>query len=58
MNATVRYNHGLAGMLPVRGVGANPIHGRHYVFDAGGFLVGLFEHPDHPGHGLPWPVAL
>lgn len=42
MDATVCFYHGLLGMPLVGGGGANPMHGRHYLFDAGEFLVGFF----------------
>lgn len=53
MDATVRFYHQLLGMPLVGSVGANPIHGRHYMFDAGGFLIGFFEHPDHAMSAVP-----
>ncbi len=53
LDATVRFYHGLLGMPLVGGVGANPIHGRHYAFDAGGFLVGFFEQPAHVAPPAP-----
>ena len=53
LDATVRFYHGLLGMPLVGGTGANPIHGRHYAFDAGGFLVGFFEQPAHETSAAP-----
>ena len=53
MDATVRFYHQLLGMPLVGSVGANPIHGRHYMFDAGDFLIGFFEHPDHAMSAVP-----
>jgi catechol 2,3-dioxygenase-like lactoylglutathione lyase family enzyme len=52
LDATVRFYHGLLGMPLLGGGGANPVHGRHYAFDAGGFHVGFFERP-----GYEAPVA-
>lgn len=54
LDSTVRFYHGLLGMPLVGGRGANPVHGRHYLFDAGGFLIGFFEQPGHPA---PVPPA-
>ena len=53
LDSTVRFYHGLLGMPLVAGVGTNPMHGRHYLFDAGGFLVGFFEHPTHEASPAP-----
>ena len=59
MDATVRFYHGLLGMPLVGGGGANPMHGRHYLFNAGEFLVGFFEEPSHPATPAPsgWSLA-
>lgn len=53
MDATVRFYHGLLGMPLVGTIGVNPMHGRHYMFDAGGILVGFFEQPDHTVQAAP-----
>ncbi len=53
MDATVRFYHGLLNMPLLGGVGANPVHGRHYAFDAGGFHVGFFERPGHEAPAAP-----
>ncbi len=41
------------------GKGATPVHGRHYLFDAGGFLIGFFELPAHAAPAAPpgWSPA-
>lgn len=53
LDATVRFYHGLLGMPLVATIGANPVHGRHDFFDAGGFLVGFFEQPEHAAPPAP-----
>jgi catechol 2,3-dioxygenase-like lactoylglutathione lyase family enzyme len=53
LDATVRFYHGLLGLPLVGGKGANPVHGRHYAFDAGGFLIGFFEQPAHGAPAAP-----
>ena len=59
LDATVRYYHDLLGMPLLGGSGANPFHGRHYAFDAGGFHVGFFEQPTHdaPAAAAGWSRA-
>ncbi|MDP9367610.1 MAG: VOC family protein [Chloroflexota bacterium] len=53
LDATGRFYHGLLGMPLAGGKGANPVHGRHYLFDAGGFLIGFFEQPAHAAPAAP-----
>lgn len=53
MDATVQFYCGLLDMPLLGGGGANPMHGRHYTFDAGGFHIGFFE---RPGYEAPAPA--
>ncbi len=53
LDATVRFYCGPLGMPLARGKGATPVHGRHYLFDAGGFLIGFFELPAHAAPAAP-----
>ena len=53
LDATMRFYHGLLGLPLVGGKGAIPVHGRHYAFDAGGFLIGFFEQPRHAAPPAP-----
>jgi catechol 2,3-dioxygenase-like lactoylglutathione lyase family enzyme len=53
LDATVRFYHGLLGMPLVATMEPTPVHGRHYFFDAGGFLVGFFEQAAHSAPAAP-----
>ncbi len=58
-NEAVPNLDGPLGVPMAAGKGANPIHGRHSMFDAGGFLIGFFEQSGHEAPAAPagWSPA-
>lgn len=46
LDATVRFYHGVLGMPLFGAMAAQPHHGRHCLFQAGGFIMHFFEQPD------------
>jgi len=46
LDATVRFYHGMLGMPLFGAMAAQPHHGRHCLFRAGGFVMHFFEQGD------------